>query len=92
MRFNAIGGCRRKVREQKYIFAMLGAWDSLPLERRAELRLLISSVCSGAEEERALFDVLVRQREPEAAAARTGITIRRLYALRREFYERAEIR
>lgn len=92
MKFKAMNGCRRPVREQRYIWALLGTWDSLSLDRRAELRLAISAVCSDGIEERALFDVAVRQKNPEAVAARTGITARRLYDLRCRFYERVPIR
>ena len=92
MKFKAMKGCRRPVREQRYIWALLGTWDSLPMDRRAELRRIISAVCGDDIEERALFDVLIRKKEAAAVAARTGITARRLYDLRCRFYERVEIR
>ena len=92
MKFKAMKGCRRPAREQRYIWALMGAWGSLTLDRRAELRVLISSVSGDSLEERALFDVLVRQKSPESVAARTGISARRLYALRCQFYEQVPIR
>lgn len=92
MKFTAMKGCRRPVREQRYIWAMLGAWGSLPLDRRAELRLLISAVAESEAEERALFDAAVRQKPPENVAVRTGVSARRIYAMRCRFYERVEIR
>lgn len=92
MKFKAMKGCRRPAKEQRYIWALLGAWSSLSLDRRAELRLLISAVAEDAGEERALYDLLVRQKTPESVAARTGVSARRLYAMRCRFYERVPIR
>ena len=92
MKFKAMKGCRRLAREQRYIWALLGAWGSLSLDRRAELRLLISAVAESEAEERALFDVAVRQKPPESVAARTGVTARRIYAMRCRFYEQVDIR
>ena len=92
MKFKAMKGCRRSAREQRYIWALLGTWGSLSLDRRAELRLLISAVAEDSIEERALFDLLVRQKTPEAVAAKTGVSARKLYNLRCRFYERVEIR
>ena len=92
MKFKAMRGCRRPAREQRYIWALLAAWESLSLDRRAEIRLAISKVCATPAEERALFDVAVRGKNPEAVAARCGVSVRRLYALRCRVYEQIEVR
>lgn len=91
MKFCALRGCRRPVREQKYVFALMEAWDSLSRERRMELRGLVDAVAMDATEARALWEVL-RGRSPESAAARTGVTVKRIYDLRCRFYERVSIR
>jgi len=91
MKFSAMSGCRRQVREQRYIWALLMAWESLPAERRMELRGLVDAVAMDATEARALWESL-RGKPSEAAARRTGVSVRRIYELRCRFYERVEIR
>lgn len=91
MKFSAMSGCRRPVREQRYVWALLMVWDSLTQERRMELRGLVDAVAMDATEARALWESL-RGKPSEVVARRTGVSVRRIYELRCRFYERVEIR
>ena len=83
--------CRRSVKEQLYIRASLDIWPKLPETRREGFRALIDSVAKTPEESRALFDVLVKDRAPEAVSRKTAVPIGRIYDMKREFYDRAEV-
>lgn len=91
MRFSPMRGCRRSVREQRYVFALLENWDALSAERKMELRGLVDAVTIDATEARALWEVL-RGRSVESTARRTYVTERRIYELKSRFYERVAIR
>ncbi len=90
MKFAAMRGCRRPVREQKIIYAMLEGWNSLSQERRMELRGLVDAVALDALEARALWETL-RGRSPEAVARRTCVPVKRIYHLRCRYYERVRM-
>lgn len=92
MKFQTIKHCHRSVQEQRYIWAMLGAWDSLPEDRRRGLLNLMERLAHSETECAALFMVLVRGQSPETVSAKYFIPVRRLYELRREFYERAAVK
>lgn len=83
--------CRRSVKEQHYIRASLDIWPKLPETRREGFRALIAAIAHTPEESRALFDVLVKDRAPEAVSRKTAVPIGRIYDMKREFYERAEV-
>ena len=89
--FKTLIRCRRSAEEQRYIWATLRLWRRLPRERREKIMALIGRVARTQEEGRALYDLTVRDRTPAAVSERTGLTIKRLAELRREFYERFEI-
>ncbi len=91
MTFRTIKDCRRSREEQRYIWAALGIWNRLPERRREEMRGLIGAVAAEPTESRALYDVLVRGCAPQAVSSRTGVPVTRLYAMRREFFERVRI-
>ena len=91
MVFKTIRDCRRSVEEQRYIWSMLGIWDRLSGERRETARGLIGEIAASPLESRALFDVLIRGFTPQSVSTRTRVPIRRLYDMRREFYERYRI-
>ena len=83
-------GCRRSVKEQKYVHALLEAWSALPQERRMELRGLVYVVAVDDTEARALWESL-RGRSPEAVARRTAVPVKRIYDLRCRYYEKVRI-
>ena len=91
MGFRVIRGSVRTPSEQRYIWATLEIWKRLPEPRREELRQLIGAVADTPPEGRALFDVLVRARPPQVASAATGVSLARVYEMRREFYDRCRI-
>lgn len=83
--------CRRSVKEQRYIWAALQIWSKLPEKRRAVMTALIDKLAVSAEEGRALFEVLVKEKDPDAVSRKTMVTVGRIYELKREFYEQAEL-
>ena len=91
MVFRTIADCHRTTEEQRYIWATMQVWQRLPPARREEIRGLIGRVARTPAEGRALYDVTVRFRSPNAVSTRTGVPLLRVYELRREFYERFEI-
>ena len=91
MVFKTIGDCRRSAEEQRYIWATLQIWQRLPYARRESIRSLIARVAQTPEEGRALYDVMVRAAAPSSVSRRTKVPLQRIYALRRDFYERFEI-
>ncbi len=91
MTFKTIKGCRRSREEQRYIWSALEIWNRLPERRREEMRELIGGVSGSPLESRALYDVLVRGCAPQAVSSRTGVPVTRLYAMRRDFFERFRI-
>lgn len=88
MKFAALSKCRRPVREQRVVWAILEAYKHLPGDAKAEIRALTADIADTVPEKRALFDMLTRGTAPEVVSSRTGITRRRLYEMRIEFYER----
>lgn len=85
MRFDPIR-CRRNVREQNYIIALCGLWDTAPDSVRDRISEYIKSAAQGdAAAGRALFSVLIRGKSPKAAAASAGVELGQLYEMRREF-------
>ena len=80
--------CRRPAAEQRYLRAMLGIFAALPPERKEAVRREIARLAATPEEGRGLYDVLVRGKPLSPAAAATGVPLRRLSRLRREFFER----
>lgn len=91
MKFTAISSCRRSVREQKLIYACLEAYKIMPEDKQSEVKALIGDIAENAPEGRALFGVLVNKITPETAGTRTGVSVRRIYAMRSEFYERFSV-
>ena len=87
MVFRTLKGCRRTGAEQRYIFSLLEIWNTLPETRREEIRTLIGKLADTPAEGRALYDVLVRRISPQAVNFRTGVSVPRIYALRRQFYD-----
>lgn len=87
MVFRTLKGCRRTAAEQRYIFSVLELWHTLPEPRREEIRGLIGALAATPAEGRALYDVLVRARSPQSVNCRTGVSVQRLYELRRRFYD-----
>lgn len=81
--------CRRSVKEQRYIWAALEIWNKLPEQRRANWLELIGDVADSPEESRALFEVLVKEKTPEAVSGKMLVPLGRVYDMKREFYERA---
>ena len=88
LNFTSISNCGRSVKEQRYIWAQMQIWDRLPMERKNAVRALIGRIARTPEEGRSLFDVAVRGLTPQIASMRSGVTLMRVYDLRREFYER----
>lgn len=80
--------CKRSVKEQRYIWAALEIWNKLPEKRRAELRELIGNIADSAEESRALFEVLVKEKTPEEVSGKMLVPVGRVYDMKREFYDR----
>ena len=91
MVFQTVRGCRRSEAEQRYIWALLEIWNALPAGRREEIRTLIGQLAETSAEGRALFDVAVRHISIRAVNARTGVSVPRLYDLRRQFYDRVRL-
>lgn len=91
MGFRVIRNSARTPSEQRYIWSTLEIWKRLPEPRRQELRGLIGEIADTAPEGRALYDVLVRARTPQAVSAVTGVSLQRIYEMRREFYDRCRI-
>ena len=87
MVFRTLKGCRRSWPEQRYIFSLLEIWGALSEAKREEIRTLIGALAATPVEGRALYDVLVRQRSPQSVNFRTGVSVQRLYELRRRFYD-----
>jgi len=90
MKFVPMKSCRRPVREQKIIYAMLEGWNSLSQERKMELRGLVDAVALDPTEARALWETL-RGRSPEAVARRTFVPVKRIYDMRCRYYERVRM-
>ena len=88
MVFRAVKDCRRTADEQRYIWATLRVWPKLHQQRRTEIRALIERVGRTPEERRALYDLTVRGVPAEHTSRWSGIPVKQLYELRREFYER----
>ena len=88
MVFKKIGGCRRSVKEQRYIFAALEIWHLLPAESRMRAKDVMRQIAETDQEGQALRDVLMRGLSPERAREHTGVTRPRIYEMRREFYDR----
>ncbi len=91
MIFRSIKGCGRSTGEQRCIWAAMQVWRRLPEERRERVRALIGRIAVNGAEGRALYDVAVRGYAPAAASRRTGVSLARVYELRRAFYERCEL-
>ena len=91
MVFRTLKGCRRSGSEQRYIWSVLEIWNTLPESRREEIRSLIAQLSATPAEGRALYDVLVRRLSPQTVNFRTGVSVQRIYALRRQFYERFRV-
>ena len=88
MVFRTLKGCRRSGPEQRYIWSVLEIWSTLPESRREEIRALIGQLAATPAEGRAMYDVLVRRLSPQTVNCRTGVSVQRIYELRRQFYER----
>ena len=88
MGFKAMAKCRRSAAEQRYIWDMMQIWNKLPMDRKESVRRLIAEIARTPEEGRSLFDVAVRCATPQSVSLRIGLPIRRVYELRKEFYER----
>ncbi len=88
MRFKALKGCRRPPEEQRLIWSYLGAWRTLSPARQETVRELIADIARSPLEGRALYDVLVRGAAPQTVNFRLGISVQRIYSMRREFYDR----
>jgi len=87
MGFKALTRCRRTAAEQQYIWATMRVWNKLPPRRREEVRELIGQIARTPEEGRTLYDMVVRDATPQSVYLRIGVPLRRVYELRREFYE-----
>ena len=83
--------CRRSVKEQRYIWAALEIWNRLPEQRRADYRALIGEIADSPEESRALFEVLTKEKTTEAVSGKTLVPVGRVYEMKREFYDRADM-
>ena len=92
MRFQVIRNCRRTGPEQRYIWAGMEIFSRLPPERKEEIRALVDSLCETPEEGRALFTMLTRGVSPSVMNQRTGVSLERLYAMRRAFFDRLPLR
>lgn len=79
------------MKEQRYIWAALEIWPKLSDTRRAGFRALIGEIADTPEEGRALFELLTKDAAPERVSIRTGVGLGRLYDMKREFYDRAEM-
>ena len=88
MGFKALTRCRRTAAEQQYIWAAMRVWNRLPPQRREEVRALIGRIARTPEEGRTLYDMMVRDATPQSVYLRIGVPLRRVYELRREFYEK----
>ena len=88
MKFKALKGCRRSPEEQRLIWSTLGAWRTLSPARQEEIRELIAALARSPLEGRALYDVLVRGAAPQAVNFQLGISVGRIYEMRRAFYDR----
>ena len=91
MRDQVIRGCRRTEAEQRYIRSALEIFSRLGESRRREIRGLVEKLTDGPAEARALFSVLVRGTTMQRACESTGVPLRRLTALRREFFDQIPI-
>lgn len=89
MKFVAVK-CSHSVAMQRIIWAKLAAYSELCSADQSEIRALIADIAETAEEGRALFDILIRGKAPETVSRRTAVELRRLYEMRREYYDRAE--
>ena len=67
---------------------MLEIWNTLPEARREKIRALIGKLSATPVEGRALYDVLVRGAAPQAVNFQLGISVGRIYEMRRAFYDR----
>lgn len=88
MKFVALSKCRLTKEEQRVVWAVLEAYKRMPEDAKAEVRALTADIAETIPEKRALFDMLTRGTAPEVVSSRTGISTRRLYKMRVEFYER----
>ena len=88
MGFKVMARCRRTPAEQQYIWAAMRVWNKLPPQRREEVRALIGRIARTPEEGRTLYDMVVRDATPQSVYLRIGVPLRRVYELRREFYEK----
>ena len=79
------------MKEQRYIWAALEIWNRLPEQRRAGFRALIVEIADTTEEGRALFEILTKDKKPAAVSGKKQVPVNRLYDMKREFYDRAEM-
>ena len=91
MKFRAMK-CSRSEAEQAYIWALLENWPKLPKARRQELLRLIDTLAADEPEKKALYEALRGRMTAEAISRYTYVPIKRIYQLKREFYERVKIR
>ena len=90
MKFTALK-CHQPVAVQKLIRANLDAWKYLPERDRTKIRQLVGEIAKTPMEGRALYDVLIRGKSPEVTATVTFVAERRIYQMRRDFYDMWEI-
>lgn len=90
MKFTAIQ-CGRPVAIQKLIRANLDAWKYLPEKDRDRIRGMVGKIAGTPMEGRALYDVLIRGKAPEVVAETTYVPKKRIYQMRRAFYDMWEI-
>jgi len=90
-KFRPMKSCKRGVKEQRYIWAALEIWNKLPDKRRADFRALIGEIADSPEESRALFELLTKEKSPESISGKTMVPVGRLYEMKRDFYDRAQL-
>jgi len=84
--------CARSEAEQMYIFAMLENWNRLPKARREELLRLVDALSETDAERKALYEALRGRMTADAISRITYVPVKRIYQLKRQFYERVKIR
>lgn len=78
--------CRRKKAEQAYIFTLCRGWDIVSDSIRDMILEQIRRASDGdALAGRALYDVIVRGKDPKRVSERTGVELLRIYKMRRDF-------
>lgn len=79
---------KRSAREQNYIMALCGCWGFAPDSVRERVQEQIRRAARGnTKESRALFSVLIREEKPKSVSERTGISLARVYEMRRDFID-----